>query len=85
MEIDFGCHPNSCGQDTSLGYRTRKYLDLGASPRSETSELVRQGFIGVVINLVERELSRGFAGHGGIGFRRKGNALSNRQKGCGST
>jgi hypothetical protein len=30
MEIDFGCHPNSCGQDISLGYRAGKYLDLGS-------------------------------------------------------
>ena len=28
MEIDFCCHPNSCGQDTSLRYSAGKYLDL---------------------------------------------------------
>ena len=39
----------------------------------------------MVINRVERQLSCGFAGAGDIGFRRKGYALSNRQKGCGST
>jgi hypothetical protein len=28
MEIDFGCHPNFCGKDTSPRYSASKYLDL---------------------------------------------------------
>ena len=28
MEIDFSCHPNFCGKDTSPGYSAGKYLDL---------------------------------------------------------
>jgi hypothetical protein len=28
MEIDFGCHPIFCGQDTSPRYSASKYLDL---------------------------------------------------------
>ena len=40
MEIDFCCHPNFCGQDTSPRYSAGKYLDL--APRGAAS-LARPG------------------------------------------